>query len=224
MTWHAQQRHSKTGQYSVQERGVTCLAKACALLSHAHSQVNRSALLINDGWQKLAVSLLPLYTENVSWMHDQYQHRLMTLPGVCQALKLALQMQPKGGVMICHWLELKAYASLLYPAINTVTWMYVDNCDTFVTQGRVPESAAAGEWTSSSCRSAALVGVLKCTETLVAEHHPLSQYLVVPVTEGDTTSMTAELCALHSRLLLLPWHWRRLSAKTEDFHLLRYFV
>ncbi len=41
-------------------------------------------------------------------MHDQYQDRVMTLPGVSQALKLALQMQPKGRVMICQGLEIKA--------------------------------------------------------------------------------------------------------------------
>ncbi len=62
MGCNACQRHSETSQ-NVQEHEVTCLAKACAFLSHAHSQVNRSALLINDGWQKLAVGLLPLYTE-----------------------------------------------------------------------------------------------------------------------------------------------------------------
>ncbi len=63
----AQERQAKTiskVQNRVQKRGVTCLAKACALLGHAHSQVDRSALLINDGWQKLSVGLLPLYTEN----------------------------------------------------------------------------------------------------------------------------------------------------------------
>ena len=49
----------------MQEHGLTCLAKACSFLSHTHSQVNRSALFINDGWQKLAVSVLPLYTERV---------------------------------------------------------------------------------------------------------------------------------------------------------------
>lgn len=50
-----------------------------------------------------------------------------------------------------------------------------------------------------------------CTEILAAERHPVSQYLAVPVTAGDTTSKTAELCAPHSRLLLLRWRWRRLS-------------
>jgi len=55
---------AETGHHSVQEHGLTCLAKAGAFLSHAHSQVHRRALLINDSWQKLAVSLLPLYTMN----------------------------------------------------------------------------------------------------------------------------------------------------------------
>ena len=45
----------------------------------------------------------------------------MTLHGVFQALKLALQMQPTGGVMICQSLETKAWATLPWPAVNIVT-------------------------------------------------------------------------------------------------------